>query len=153
MKAAYLLCFVFVASILIGCAQTGKSEMKFDLLERGGQHSKTFEKTVTKTLSINYLLFLPETYGREQKSWPMILFLHGAGERGGMDKVLNAAAMTYVAAVASSVAKRPTTAGDRSRIDLSKTVRDRVVRLRERLSTRSGKERPVGQGGRSDLEA
>ncbi len=82
MKAAYLLCFIFAASFLIGCTQTEKSEMKFDLLERGGQHSKTFEKTVTKTLSCNYLLFLPETYGQEQKSWPMILFLHGAGERG-----------------------------------------------------------------------
>jgi len=82
MKAAYLLCIVLMASFLMGCAQTETSEMKFDVLERGGQHSKTFEKTVTKTLSSNYLLFLPETYGQEQKSWPMILFLHGAGERG-----------------------------------------------------------------------
>ncbi len=82
MKAAYLLCFVFAASFLIGCTQTEKSETTFDLLERGGQHSKTFEKTITKNLSCNYLLFLPETYGQEQKSWPLILFLHGAGERG-----------------------------------------------------------------------
>jgi predicted peptidase len=82
MKAAYLLCFVLAASFLIGCTQTEKSEMKFSLLERGGQHSHTFNKTITKTLSCNYLLFLPEDYGREKKSWPLILFLHGAGERG-----------------------------------------------------------------------
>ena len=82
MKAAYLLCFMLVASFLTGCAQTETNEMKFDVLERGGQHSKTFEKTITKNLNINYLLFLPESYGQEQKSWPMILFLHGAGERG-----------------------------------------------------------------------
>ena len=82
MKAAYLLCFMFVASFLAGCTQTETNEMKFDVLERGGQHSKTFEKTITKNLNINYLLFLPESYGQEQKSWPMILFLHGAGERG-----------------------------------------------------------------------
>jgi predicted peptidase len=82
MKATYLLCFVLLASFLIGCTQTEKSEMKFSLLERGGQHSHTFEKTITKTLSCNYLLFLPEDYGREKKSWPLILFLHGAGERG-----------------------------------------------------------------------
>jgi predicted peptidase len=82
MKAAYLLCFVLAASFLIGCSQTEKNEMKFSLLERGGQHSRTFDKTITKTLSCNYLLFLPEDYGREKKSWPLILFLHGAGERG-----------------------------------------------------------------------
>jgi predicted peptidase len=82
MKAIYLLCFALAASFLIGCAQTEKSEMKFSLLERGGQHSHTFNKTITKTLSCNYLLFLPENYGREKESWPLILFLHGAGERG-----------------------------------------------------------------------
>lgn len=82
MKAAYLLCFVFAASFLVGCMQTEKSEMTLDLLERGGQHSKTFEKEITKNLGCKYLLFLPEDYGQEQKSWPMILFLHGAGERG-----------------------------------------------------------------------
>jgi len=81
MKAAYLLCFIAV-SFLIGCTQTEKSEMTFDLYERGGQHSERFQKTITKTLSCNYLLFLPETYGRQQKRWPLMLFLHGAGERG-----------------------------------------------------------------------
>ena len=33
----------------------------------------------------NYLLFLPESYDRDDKNqrpWPMMLFLHGAGERG-----------------------------------------------------------------------
>jgi predicted peptidase len=82
MKAVYLLCFALAASFLIGCTQTEKSEMKFSLLERGGQHSHAFNKTITKTLSCNYLLFLPEDYGREKKSWPLMLFLHGAGERG-----------------------------------------------------------------------
>ena len=53
MKAAYLLCPVFVALSLAGCAQVEKEEMAFDLIERGGQHTQTFEKTVTKTLSCN----------------------------------------------------------------------------------------------------
>jgi len=82
MKAAYLSCFVFAATVLIGCTQTEKSEMTLNLPERGGQHSLAFKKTITKTLSCNYLLFLPETYGKEQKRWPLMLFLHGAGERG-----------------------------------------------------------------------
>jgi predicted peptidase len=34
-------------------------------------------------LQIKYLLYLPEAYGRDpQKKWPLILFLHGRGERG-----------------------------------------------------------------------
>ncbi len=32
---------------------------------------------------LDYLLFLPALYGEEpQRRWPLILFLHGAGERG-----------------------------------------------------------------------
>ena len=82
MKAAYLLCPVFAALFLAGCTQMEKEEMTFDLIERGGQHSQTFEKVVTKTLSCNHLLFLPEDYGEQEKDWPLMLFLHGAGERG-----------------------------------------------------------------------
>lgn len=82
MRAAYLLCPVFAVLFLTGCAQMEKEEMAFDLIVRGGQHTQTFEKTVTKTLGCNYLLFLPESYGQEEKHWPLMLFLHGAGERG-----------------------------------------------------------------------
>ncbi|MFH1716809.1 MAG: prolyl oligopeptidase family serine peptidase [Planctomycetota bacterium] len=56
--------------------------MTSDLVKPGGQESQAFEKKITKTLSSQYLLFLPEGYGREQKKWPLMLFLHGAGERG-----------------------------------------------------------------------
>ncbi len=82
MKAAYPLCPVFAALFLAGCVQMEKEEMTFELIERGGQHSHTFEETVTKTLSCKYLLFLPEDYGEQEKDWPRMLFLHGAGERG-----------------------------------------------------------------------
>jgi predicted peptidase len=47
-----------------------------------GQHDQAFEKTIEKSLSCKYLLFLPEGYGEKKQRWPMILFLHGAGERG-----------------------------------------------------------------------
>lgn len=34
-------------------------------------------------VKLDYLLYLPKDYGKEQdKKWPLILFLHGAGERG-----------------------------------------------------------------------
>ena len=82
MKASKLTCSVFMSLLLIGCAQMEKSEMASDVVQPGGQYYQVFEKTVTKTLSCNYLLFLPEGYGEEKQAWPMILFLHGAGERG-----------------------------------------------------------------------
>jgi predicted peptidase len=46
-----------------------------------GQHAQTMRKQVEVT--VNYQLYLPAEYGKEQgKKWPLILFLHGAGERG-----------------------------------------------------------------------
>lgn len=47
-----------------------------------GQTSKSFERRIAKTVGYRYLLFLPEGYGEPDVKWPMILFLHGAGERG-----------------------------------------------------------------------
>jgi predicted peptidase len=48
-----------------------------------GQQAHTFETQIEKILSLNYLLFLPPDYTKyPQKRWPLILFLHGAGERG-----------------------------------------------------------------------
>ena len=35
------------------------------------------------TLTLNYLVYLPHEYNTtEETKWPLILFLHGAGERG-----------------------------------------------------------------------
>ena len=46
-----------------------------------GQHPQQLRKQIE--VKLDYLLSLPEDYGKEQgKKWPMILFLHGAGERG-----------------------------------------------------------------------
>lgn len=41
----------------------------------------TTQQQITQTGSYNYLLFLPEGYETQEK-WPMIMFLHGASERG-----------------------------------------------------------------------
>jgi predicted peptidase len=46
------------------------------------QQQKHFEKEITIKVKLNYLLFLPEGYGKKDKKWPLILFLHGAGETG-----------------------------------------------------------------------
>jgi len=44
-----------------------------------GQHPHSFTKEITKT---DYLLYLPDNYQESKIDWPLILFLHGAGERG-----------------------------------------------------------------------
>jgi len=82
MKANYLMCFVSMLLFLMGCAQMEKVKIKPDSVLPPGQHPQAFEKKITKTISCDYLLFLPEDYVKINKPWPMILFLHGAGERG-----------------------------------------------------------------------
>src|SRR5436190_19877428 len=47
-----------------------------------GQMPKHLSITKTQTVELNYLLFLPRGYEPSGKRWPLILFLHGAGERG-----------------------------------------------------------------------
>jgi predicted peptidase len=52
-------------------------------LPQTGQHGYTFEVRIVRTVHLRYLLFLPEDYGADpNRRWPLILFLHGAGERG-----------------------------------------------------------------------
>lgn len=47
------------------------------------QQSLSFETQIVKTVKLNYLLYLPKDYGKvADKKYPLILFLHGAGERG-----------------------------------------------------------------------
>ena len=44
---------------------------------------------VTKTAEVGYLLYLPGDYGRDpRQEWPLILFLHGSGERGSDLEIL-----------------------------------------------------------------
>jgi predicted peptidase len=46
------------------------------------QQALTFKQPVTKTLGYDYLLSLPTGPAPADGRWPLILFLHGAGERG-----------------------------------------------------------------------
>jgi len=47
--------------------------------EPGTQQPQKLERTIKVTM--DYLLYLPKDYA-QQDSWPLLLFLHGAGERG-----------------------------------------------------------------------
>jgi predicted peptidase len=41
-----------------------------------------FEHRIERTQSLDYLLALPDGYSDDGEAWPLVLFLHGAGERG-----------------------------------------------------------------------
>src|SRR5208283_1916454 len=46
------------------------------------QQEKHFEAQVKVAAKIDYLLFLPQGYELSKQTWPLMLFLHGAGESG-----------------------------------------------------------------------
>lgn len=47
------------------------------------QTRQKFQTQLTKKVDLGYLLYLPPGYdAKAAKKWPLILFLHGAGERG-----------------------------------------------------------------------
>jgi len=41
-----------------------------------------FDKTIQRRVTMRFLLYLPNGYGRENVRWPIILYLHGAMGRG-----------------------------------------------------------------------
>ena len=46
------------------------------------QQAKHVETEIKVRIKYDYLLFLPEGYAKSRKRWPLMLFLHGAGESG-----------------------------------------------------------------------
>jgi predicted peptidase len=54
-----------------------------ETMPKSRQTSEKLVRKVTKTQKLNYLLLLPEDYKTKKKErWPLMLFLHGMGERG-----------------------------------------------------------------------
>lgn len=71
-----------LAVLLITTAATVATAAADDMAIKN-QEKKSFKGRTSKTVELDYLLFLPSTYQQDkQKQWPLILFLHGAGERG-----------------------------------------------------------------------
>ena len=68
--------FIVLASFCGGLFAQDKPQDKF-------LTAQSFKREVTKTIGADYLLFLPKGYdAKSEKRWPLILVLHGAGERG-----------------------------------------------------------------------
>lgn len=69
---------LMVAAIgLSGCASTGGTSSPFDTT--GSLQVARLEAQAP--VDLNYLVYLPANYDN-QTSWPVVLFLHGGGERG-----------------------------------------------------------------------
>jgi len=64
--------------MLSGCNDSQKNNTP--IISKPGQHTAKLNRQIT--LNMDYLLYLPEEYGKEKKLWPVMLFLHGTGERG-----------------------------------------------------------------------
>ena len=40
------------------------------------------ERSINDTILLEYLIYFPDDYSSTEKKYPLVLFLHGAGERG-----------------------------------------------------------------------
>lgn len=71
--------FAIAAGLLVaGCSTTSKPKPV-----PGSQTSNVFHREVRKEQKLSYLLYVPKEARTEPaKKWPLVLFLHGAGERG-----------------------------------------------------------------------
>lgn len=78
MNARPIQALAVLATLLLGGCAMSKP---WTLAE--GQHPQAFEKQVTIALGMRFLLYLPKGYDRQDgRKWPLIVFLHGSGERG-----------------------------------------------------------------------
>jgi len=74
----YAIPFLALLLSLAGCSSTSNSSAM-----KSGQTAQKFHLERKQVLAADYLLFLPRGYGEDPaKRWPLMLFLHGAGERG-----------------------------------------------------------------------
>ncbi len=71
--------FMFLTGIVIGALGSDRVRGDEPKAAAGQQVATTFDGNVHVTLK--YLLYLPPDYDKHDK-WPLVLFLHGAGERG-----------------------------------------------------------------------
>jgi predicted peptidase len=80
-----ILCWVATMVVM----NSGCSTLGFHETPSAGQSAQNFTRTFKNEVNVDYFVFLPEEFDPESiKRWPMIFFLHGAGERGSeLEKV------------------------------------------------------------------
>ena len=75
-KSHIALMLVVGTMLSLGCAQRHEPAPATQTPQR-------FRKTITRRAEYRYLLYLPRDYAIDSKRrWPLVIFLHGKGERG-----------------------------------------------------------------------
>lgn len=70
-------------AVFAGCATRSSATLTPKPGTAGAQVEMSFTQVVVKTNQLRFLLSLPKDYAADPaKKWPLVLFLHGAGERG-----------------------------------------------------------------------
>ena len=89
MKPAF--CLIAALALLAGCASAPAPVRT--VAQPGAQVARSFVGVSMKTNELAYLLYVPKDYATETaKKFPLVLFLHGAGERGNeLQKVASTA--------------------------------------------------------------
>jgi predicted peptidase len=77
MSAAAAVAIVVLALAVPGCAALEPRERV-----QTGQFAQSFSPPGSAEASCRYLIYVPEQYNDSRRRWPLVLFLHGAGERG-----------------------------------------------------------------------
>jgi predicted peptidase len=75
-KGTFWMAAMLAAVMNSGCTSMRKSE------PIAGQHAQRLDQEVRIKAELDYLLYIPEKVPTAGKKWPLMLFLHGAGERG-----------------------------------------------------------------------
>lgn len=73
---------LFFAALLLTFWLNSMSALAAEPLQ-SSQQAQAFSRQISKTVTANYLLYLPQGYDIDKnRRWPLIVFLHGSGERG-----------------------------------------------------------------------
>ncbi len=75
MKKMFFLLVLIELGIVFGDSSQSGNKKVF-----GTQSAHTLKRQVS--MQIDYLLYVPEDYDSAQDEWPLLVFLHGLGERG-----------------------------------------------------------------------
>ena len=70
---------VFILLLILNFASCSP---EISQLVKGENVALKFHREVKQNYDINYLLYLPEEYSVTSEKYPLVLFLHGSGERG-----------------------------------------------------------------------
>jgi len=70
------LCFAAFMLVIVG------RDVQADDPKPGQQVAQMFQSPKSPESKMGYLLYLPENYGQPNERYPLLLFLHGSGERG-----------------------------------------------------------------------